>query len=765
MLKKEKLFPITLSIIVLAALFYFIFSLNKLKVPQSSLSINSEKGLLELSNWDFNTNGYTDLSGEWKFYWNQLLSPRDFDTSPPTSSYINMPMAWNEYNKNYDAFGYATYSLKIKLNSKYNNTLLGMSIPSMLSSYKLWVNGDLFSSNGIVGKTSSTELPKSTPLTNYFMNKNGEINLVLQVSNHNFRDGGTGGNIYLGTSSQIMSKRDASIAINFFCFGVLLIIGLYYLLLYIFKTNDFSKFYFGLLCIILSLKPLFSGSKYFSSLQESLSYSLDLKLEYLTLFGAVYFMLGYLQQVFKETSSKTINKICKLFCLFFIVITIFISPQLASRILIIFQLSTMFIFMYAISVILKTYHNKKKGFLFIIISCLIAIIISAMSLLHYIGLNNIDDYSLLGSFIFILLNAFILAMRESKACLKVENLSKEKEQFLLAEKLRQATFLLNSTLNLDEVLDKLLKGLKELVPYDSATFFMDENNRFNVKAAYGFKNIDEIYKISINKNGNKLFKEIYETKTTLCVSNVKKDRRFTNYINLPNIDSWMGIPIISKNKIIGILTLDSTKKNIYTENHCDIALSFAYHAGTAVANANLHGKTKRLARIDPLTNLYNRRSFIELANISFDKAKVLVEPISSIMIDIDDFKKINDNLGHHTGDLVLKRLSKVCSETLGDNHILGRFGGEEFIVLLPNTPFKEAEIIGERLRSAIENNPLIIRKSDSITITSSLGVACITPTVQHLDFLFISADKAMYQAKSLGKNKVVSINLDSKIMK
>jgi len=153
------------------------------------------------------------------------------------------------------------------------------------------------------------------------------------------------------------------------------------------------------------------------------------------------------------------------------------------------------------------------------------------------------------------------------------------------------------------------------------------------------------------------------------------------------------------------------------------------------------------------------------ANISFDKAKVLVEPISSIMIDIDDFKKINDNLGHHTGDLVLKRLSKVCSETLGDNHILGRFGGEEFIVLLPNTPFKEAEIIGECLRSAIENNPLIIRKSDSIAITSSLGVACITPTVEHLDFLFISADKAMYQAKALGKNKVISINLDSKTMK
>ena len=247
-----------------------------------------------------------------------------------------------------------------------------------------------------------------------------------------------------------------------------------------------------------------------------------------------------------------------------------------------------------------------------------------MSILHYLGINNINDYSLLGFFILILLNAFILAMNQSKAYKKIENLSKEKEQYLLAEKLTEVTFLLNSTLNLEEVLDKLLKSLKELVPYDSASFFMEENNHFNIMAANGFKNMEDIYKISINKDDDKLFKEIYETNTTLLVSNVKDDPRFNHYINLTNIESWMGIPIIFKNKIIGILTLDSTEKNIYTKYHCDIALSFAYHAAMAIENAKLYGKTKQLASIDPLTNLYNRRSFFELANISFDKAKVLV---------------------------------------------------------------------------------------------------------------------------------------------
>ncbi|MGH4050630.1 MAG: diguanylate cyclase [Clostridium sp.] len=764
MLKKEKPLIITLSIIILSGiLFYIIFSLNKLAMPNTSSNISSQKGVLELSNWDFNKNGYTSLGGEWEFYWKQSLTPKDLLLSNKPASYVDMPMAWNKYDKNYSSNGYATYSLTIKLNPKYKDALLGLSVPSMLSSYKLWVNGKLFSSNGIVGTSSSAQTPKSAPLTNYFFNNNDKINLVLQVSNYDFRNGGTSGEIYLGTQSQMTNKREASIALEFFYFAVLFIMGLYHLFLYMFRTEDESKLYFGALCITISLRALIIGNKYLLSLYNNLSYSLELKLEYLSFYAAVFFMLGYVFVVFKKSSSKTINAICKYFCLFFIVVTIFISPLLASKILIIFQISTLLMVLYVILVILRSYHNKNNGLLIVILASLSAIIISAMSILHYIGMPHIHDFSLLVFFIFILLNSFILAMNQSKAYERIENLSKVKDQFLIAQKLREATFLLNSTLNLDKVLDKLLKGLKELVPYDSASFFMEENNQFTITSAYGFKNLDEIYKISIDKHEDKLFKEIYETNAILVVTNVKEDPRFTHYVGLSNIESWMGIPIIFKNKIIGILTLDSTKKDIYTKYHCDIALSIAYHAGMAIKNAKLHAKTKQLSRIDPLTNLYNRRSFFELANINFTKAKIASEPISSIMIDIDDFKRINDRLGHHTGDLVLKRLSKVCLDNLSNNHILGRFGGEEFIVLLPGTPFKEAEMIGELLRSAIENNPLIIRKSDSIPITSSLGVACLTPTVQDLDYLFISADKAMYRAKSQGKNKVISIDLDAKL--
>ncbi|MGK0465501.1 diguanylate cyclase [Clostridium sp.] len=758
MIKKEKPLIISLSIIILAALLYVIFTLNKFATFTTSSELGSQTGVLDLSTWDFNNDGYTELGGHFEFYWHQLLTPETIKTTTSVPSYMKIPMAWNKYNKEYDSIGYATYSLTVKVNPKYKDTLLGISVPSMLSSYKLWVNGEDFSSNGIVSTNSSSEIPENLPITNYFMNNKDNVHLVLQVSNHNFRNGGTRDNFHLGTQSQMANKREASIALEIFYFGVLLIMGLYHLWLYTFRTSDVSKLYFGALCITISLRSLMIGNKYFLTLYDNINYTLTLKLEYLTFYAAVYFMLNYIYLFLEEDMSTKIIMFCKSFCLLFIITNIFIPPLLASKFVIVFQIYTLLLCAYSIFVIFKSYLRKKRAIVVVGVGCLLTITISAVSILGYLGIINTKDYSVLGFFILILINAFILAMTQAKAYVKIEKLSKEKEQYLLVDKLREITFLLNSTLNLEEVLDKLLDSLKELVPYDSASFFMEENGRYNVMAANGFENMDDIYKISINKNDDKLFKELSETTAPLLVSNVKEDSRFKYFTSPSVIESWMGIPIIFKDKMVGILTLDSSKKAIYTKYHSDIAFSFANHAAMAIENAKLYGKIKKQSRIDPLTNLYNRRSFFELANISFDKAKLSTQTISAIMMDIDDFKQINDKLGHHTGDLVLIRLAKICLETLSSNHVLGRFGGEEFIALLPSTSLIEAEIIAETLRSAIECNPLILRKSDSITITVSLGVASITPTTQNLDYLFIEADKAMYTAKQQGKNRIVSVN-------
>ncbi|MGH4119425.1 7TM diverse intracellular signaling domain-containing protein [Clostridium sp.] len=310
-LKKEKTLIITLSIIIMTALVYIIFTLNNFSCFTTSSKMISEKGVLDLTNWNFNEDGYTELSGQWGFYWKQLLTPETISTTSDLPSYMEMPMAWNKYNSDYESFGYATYSITVKLNPKYKGTLLGISVPSMFSSYKLWVNGDLFSSNGIVGTSSSSERPLSLPITNYFMNNKDKVQLVLQVSNHNFTEGGTWEKIYLGSQPQISNKRKASIALEIFYFGVLLIMGLYHLWLYTFRIDDISKLYFGALCITVSFRALMVGNKYFLTLYPGLSYSLALRLEYITFYAAAYFMLCYVYHFYKEDCSEKIIEFCK----------------------------------------------------------------------------------------------------------------------------------------------------------------------------------------------------------------------------------------------------------------------------------------------------------------------------------------------------------------------------------------------------------------------------------------------------------------------
>ncbi|MCJ7691250.1 MAG: 7TM-DISM domain-containing protein, partial [Clostridiaceae bacterium] len=418
MLMKKKPLIITLSIIILAALVHIIFTLNNFSSFTTTSKIISEKGVLDLTNWDFNEEGYTELGGQWEFYWKQLLTPETITTPSSLPSYMDMPMTWNKYNSDYDSFGYATYSLTVKLNPKYKGTLLGISVPSMYSAYKLWVNGDLFSSNGIVGTSSSSERPLSLPITNYFVNNKDKVLLVLQVSNHNFTKGGTWEKIHLGTQPQISNKRDASIALEVFYFGVLLIMGLYHLWLYTFRTDDVSKLYFGALCITVSLRALMIGNKYFLTLYPGLSYSFALRLEYLTFYAAVYFMLCYVYNFFKEDFSEKVLVFFKFFCLFFIIATIFTPPLLASKFLMAFQIFTLLLILYAAFVIFKSYNNnnnnKRQGILIIAIGCLFAITVSAISILGYLGIITTHDYSVLAFFILLLLNAFILAMTQSK---------------------------------------------------------------------------------------------------------------------------------------------------------------------------------------------------------------------------------------------------------------------------------------------------------------------------------------------------------------
>jgi len=168
---------------------------------------------------------------------------------------------------------------------------------------------------------------------------------------------------------------------------------------------------------------------------------------------------------------------------------------------------------------------------------------------------------------------------------------------------------------------------------------------------------------------------------------------------------------------------------------------------------NNHKRFKELANSDSLTGLYNRRYFYHLANKILKLTSRSNSPISVCMIDIDNFKSINDTYGHHLGDFVIKNLSKNLLEFTRDSDIVARYGGEEFIILFPDTDINGARVITNKICKKIAEQKLESQNSN-LSYTVSIGVSEYKHN-SHIDEFIINADNALYKAKDNGKNQVV----------
>ncbi len=196
----------------------------------------------------------------------------------------------------------------------------------------------------------------------------------------------------------------------------------------------------------------------------------------------------------------------------------------------------------------------------------------------------------------------------------------------------------------------------------------------------------------------------------------------------------------------------------------EIVSHLAYNSG----HIELHGVTRDIserkllqqeleyhAHIDYLTGVNNRGQFMRLAEQELARTVRYGGDLSNFMVDVDHFKKINDTHGHKSGDLVLKKFAELCQETLRGMDIIGRMGGEEFAVLLPETGVEQALEVAERLREKLASASVATEGGLAIRFTVSIGVTCMKSKNENMDVLLMNADKALYVAKKTGRNKVV----------
>jgi diguanylate cyclase (GGDEF)-like protein len=193
----------------------------------------------------------------------------------------------------------------------------------------------------------------------------------------------------------------------------------------------------------------------------------------------------------------------------------------------------------------------------------------------------------------------------------------------------------------------------------------------------------------------------------------------------------------------------------FTDDDREVLRSLGVEAALALENIDLHFQVRRQAVTDELTGLANHGRFQELLNAEIEQVRRYHHPIGLIMLDIDDFKAVNDTYGHQQGDAVLRHVASVLRENSRDADSPARYGGEELSLILPHTDLEGAHAIAERIRAAVEE--LRVPRTDGrgvLRITASVGVTA--STAGHKDALIADADAALYEAKRSGKNRTIS---------
>ena len=222
------------------------------------------------------------------------------------------------------------------------------------------------------------------------------------------------------------------------------------------------------------------------------------------------------------------------------------------------------------------------------------------------------------------------------------------------------------------------------------------------------------------------------------------------------------IPLTYRQKLLGSINLCSNDPQRFTRSH---ATDFLAHLGViasfCVENAVNRARLLRSGFTDVLTGWHNRRYLVvrlseELARARRDGARLVC-----LMLDIDHFKRVNDNWGHAAGDAVLREIAHRVESQVRASDIAARYGGEEFVVLLPNTDVASAMLLAERIRNAVSATPIELPNEETVTITTSIGISEVQPAPEADDLktvgdsLIARADVALYAAKSAGRDRVV----------
>lgn len=363
-----------------------------------------------------------------------------------------------------------------------------------------------------------------------------------------------------------------------------------------------------------------------------------------------------------------------------------------------------------------------------------------MSAFRYLGLLPTNFVTSNGLKLGYILEAMILSLGVSSYISMLQRERMEEQHRLeLLETLYESTSSFLGTLELSKVVDLVLRAALRLTGHETGLIFLKNDSGFVIEALGPG--------LSSDLRGKSLTSFQLANRATQA-----RDANLSPYGLAGRARSLLVMPIAHADRLLGGIVLFSQEDAFLTKSDLHLVEIGLKQGGSAIASALRYDEKSKQAAIDGLTGVFNRKHLLELGQLAFSQSKEEGLPLSFIMVDIDHFKNVNDRYGHSVGDRVLQHLVNRFNQIIRKTDILGRYGGEEFGIILKDANPKESWLLAERLRRAVEQNPLAIGDL-VLPITISLGVASLENDHSLAD-LIDRADKAMYRAKAKGRNRV-----------
>jgi diguanylate cyclase (GGDEF)-like protein/PAS domain S-box-containing protein len=326
--------------------------------------------------------------------------------------------------------------------------------------------------------------------------------------------------------------------------------------------------------------------------------------------------------------------------------------------------------------------------------------------------------------------------------------------------INQISLAVTAGLDMERVLKTLLEQCRQVVPFDIfyVALYDEANSLVQIPLFYERGHFHTGLSRDIKERPGFIGKVIAESRTIYHPNHVERD---TGPLDQPKSSpekmarASIGIPLTLRERVIGVMSIQSYHPRAYTEDHIRILERIAVQAAIAVENARLYAEVQRLAIIDELTGIYNYRGLLELGAREVERANRFAHPLSLLFFDVDDFRNFNNTYSHAVGNIVLKSVVDRCKSILRAVDILARYGGDEFVVLLPETKITEAEKIACRMVAEVAAQRIATKYGD-LGVTISVGITTLNEENPNLLALLDQANLAEHRAKQ-GQKGVVTI--------